>query len=561
MSVVYRRFGAVPPRSAALRQRQDLFLRADGGGVDVLGEVVDRPQGRLLRPRVQNPLIPSQSTPHVSPGTYRLPYSMCFVFTHLITAPFLSLQLKASKKEIKTALEMFQRSKSEGGANATADKLRNESALYLKANFEYLRQNYRKALKLLSSCHSATEGSEGSALTKQGPMYFNNVGCVHHKMGKYHAALNYFSKALKQMEGVDPSAVNIAVAAEVRYNCGVELLLMGNAERALTCFQESAALLYSRPLLWLRMAECCIAQYCASKSDPEHKPSSWSKVGTESQSRVVLTEDKDSRWKGEKDEVSKSSLLEAKKCLEKTLFLINGLAAAAAKEEAAAEVVLLFAKKSPEKDSAGASSPSPAQAEDKHDHTEGTSTSVETAAYLKLAFVHLCLDEPGAAASYASKLTATATGIPPHILVLGRQYAAEALCALNRPQEALELISRDNQPPTAEAVDEVAEQLSAPAAPHGQVSAQPVPGSAICSTRHPNFMKAALHSNLAACFAVQSTPGALEKAEKCARNAVAACPECQHAHRMLVYVLLRSGNVGEAREWLKMYRTSVDTWA
>jgi CCR4-NOT transcription complex subunit 10 len=467
---------------------------------------------------------------------------------------------------------MFQRSKSEGGAAGPSEKLRNESALYLKANFEYLRQNYRKALKLLSSCHS--EGSEsGSAaggsggLTKQGPMYFNNVGCVHHKMGKYHAALSYFSKALKQMEG--NNAVNGAVAAEVRYNCGVELLLMGNAEKAFACFQESAALLYSRPLLWLRMAECCIAQYCASKTDTaemELKSSQWSKVGSASQRRVILAEDHKDKWRGEFNEKSKCSLMEAKRCLEKTLFLINGMAAAVAKVEAAAEGVLMFAKKAPEKDSgaaSGGSSPNPA--EDRSDHGESvnqksSTTSVETSAYLKLAFVHLCLDEPAAAASYASKLTGTAAGIPAHLLVLSRQYAAEALCALNRPQEALELISRDNQPPSPPAVSEVANQLSVAAAPNGQYSTQQVPGSAICP-RHPNFMKAALHANLAACFAVQSAPDALEKAEKCARNAVAACPESQHAHRMLVYVLLKSGNVEEAREWLKMYRTSVDNWA
>eukprot|EP00615_Pteridomonas_danica_P006258 CAMPEP_0114359644 /NCGR_PEP_ID=MMETSP0101-20121206/23179_1 /TAXON_ID=38822 ORGANISM="Pteridomonas danica, Strain PT" /NCGR_SAMPLE_ID=MMETSP0101 /ASSEMBLY_ACC=CAM_ASM_000211 /LENGTH=689 /DNA_ID=CAMNT_0001503305 /DNA_START=80 /DNA_END=2149 /DNA_ORIENTATION=- len=467
-------------------------------------------------------------------------------------------QLKASKKEIKSALEIFQRSKTDANTTAT-DKVRNESALYLKANFEYLRQNYRKALKLLSSCHGEGNGAASSSLTKQGPMYFNNVGCVHHKMGKYHAALTFFSKALKQIEQGD-GRWNEGVSAEVRYNCGVELLLIGNTDKAFACFQDAATLLYSRPLLWLRMAECCIARYCATKTDTEHKSSSWVKVGENTQRRVILAEHNDeSKWKGEKNENSKCTLLEAKKCLEKVLFLVNGLAAAAAKEEAAAEGVLLFAKKGTEKEGAAASS-SPSPSSEEKTEVKESSTSIETAAYLKLAFVHLCLDEPAAASSYASKLTGSSATIPPHILALGKQYSAEALCALNRPSEALELISVDHQPPSQDAVGEVAAQLGSPAAQCGQFPMQPIPGSVICP-RHPAYMTAALHANLAAAFAVQSAPESLEKAEKCARKAVAACPSSQHAHRMLVYILLRSGNVTEAREWLKMYRTSIDMWA
>jgi CCR4-NOT transcription complex subunit 10 len=78
---------------------------------------------------------------------------------HLYRAKALLMQqhLKASKKEIKTALEILQKSKfnlsattpsssssssSSGGSEwgSSAPALRNMSALYLKANFEYLRQ-------------------------------------------------------------------------------------------------------------------------------------------------------------------------------------------------------------------------------------------------------------------------------------------------------------------------------------------------------------------------------------------------------------------------------------
>jgi CCR4-NOT transcription complex subunit 10 len=87
---------------------------------------------------------------------------------------------KPCKKEVKSALEIFQHelkdlaNSSSATAAATAASgdttlpaiatqsafypvpsagIQNLSALYLKANLEYLRDNYNKALKLLASCH------------------------------------------------------------------------------------------------------------------------------------------------------------------------------------------------------------------------------------------------------------------------------------------------------------------------------------------------------------------------------------------------------------------------
>eukprot|EP00613_Pedinella_sp_CCMP2098_P049351 CAMPEP_0171827598 /NCGR_PEP_ID=MMETSP0992-20121227/6719_1 /TAXON_ID=483369 /ORGANISM="non described non described, Strain CCMP2098" /LENGTH=490 /DNA_ID=CAMNT_0012442733 /DNA_START=59 /DNA_END=1527 /DNA_ORIENTATION=+ len=165
---------------------------------------------------------------------------------HLYRAKALLMQhhLKASKKEIKSALEILHKSKfhdddkkSSGGSSgsragspsrseewaSSAPALRNMSALYLKANFEYLRQNYRKALKLLSSCHSIgqmmqqLEGPDGASSSggsapgqlqavemkgAAGSMYYNNVACVHHKMQRSHLALHYFQKALAECGNV-----------------------------------------------------------------------------------------------------------------------------------------------------------------------------------------------------------------------------------------------------------------------------------------------------------------------------------------------------------------------
>eukprot|EP00966_Prymnesium_polylepis_P089400 2069972-Prymnesium_polylepis.1 len=65
--------------------------------------------------------------------------------------------------------------------------------LFLKANLEYLRQNFRKAIKLLNnSCQKDERDANVAAL------YFNNMGCIHHCMRRHNAAAFYFTRALKE---------------------------------------------------------------------------------------------------------------------------------------------------------------------------------------------------------------------------------------------------------------------------------------------------------------------------------------------------------------------------
>lgn len=101
---------------------------------------------------------------------------------HLYRAKFMILQcnLKTAKKEMKSALEIFQkeiksRDKSDDAAIAANSAMpsmplslesektssaighpclivQNSTALFLKANLEYLKKNYKKCIKLLASC-------------------------------------------------------------------------------------------------------------------------------------------------------------------------------------------------------------------------------------------------------------------------------------------------------------------------------------------------------------------------------------------------------------------------
>ena len=69
-------------------------------------------------------------------------------------------------------------------------------AHYFKANVEYLRRNFKKALKVLCSApHMPVATDAGECLAS---FYFNNLGCVHHQLGKYSLAAHYFKKAIEE---------------------------------------------------------------------------------------------------------------------------------------------------------------------------------------------------------------------------------------------------------------------------------------------------------------------------------------------------------------------------
>lgn len=172
----------------------------------------------------------------------------------------LSRSTKACKREIKSALNLSSQ---------------NPSALFLKSSFEYIRKNYRKSIKLLNSCPKTSDYVSGQSLAV---LYYNNLGCVHLQMKKYNAATFYFTKALQanQKHLVDDAkrkgggAVRSVLADrrhEILYNQGLVLLQVRRCVAAHECFQAAAQAMQANPLLWLRMAECCVAEH-ARLSEP-----------------------------------------------------------------------------------------------------------------------------------------------------------------------------------------------------------------------------------------------------------------------------------------------------
>uniref|UniRef100_A0AAQ5YRM0 CCR4-NOT transcription complex subunit 10 n=1 Tax=Amphiprion ocellaris TaxID=80972 RepID=A0AAQ5YRM0_AMPOC len=147
-------------------------------------------------------------------------------------------------------------------------------SLFLKSNFEYLRGNYRKAVKLLNSSNIA----EHAGPIKTGEcvrcMFWNNLGCIHFAMGKHNLGIFYFKKALqendhtcaqlgdgntKKFTGIPMCALLANKRYELLYNCGIQLLHIGRPLAAFECLMEAVQVYHSNPRLWLRLAECCIS--------------------------------------------------------------------------------------------------------------------------------------------------------------------------------------------------------------------------------------------------------------------------------------------------------------
>ncbi|XP_073132080.1 uncharacterized protein [Henckelia pumila] len=195
----------------------------------------------LQRPGIppSNDLLRSQAVESLSAVDLRLK-----LYLYKVRFLLLTRNLKAAKREVKMAMNIAR------GKDYPM-------ALYLKSQLEYARGNHRKAIKLLlaSNNHSETGISD---------LYYNNLGCIYYRLGKHHTSGFFFSKALNNSLLVrkekPPKLVTLSQDKSllITYNCGVYSLTCGRPFHAARCFQTASLIFYNRPLLWLRIAECCL---------------------------------------------------------------------------------------------------------------------------------------------------------------------------------------------------------------------------------------------------------------------------------------------------------------
>ncbi len=145
---------------------------------------------------------------------------------------------------------------------------------FMRANMEYLKGNHKKAIKLLQNLKAEVEGApqhQQQLVEQMLPTLVSNAqGCVHLVMGKpevalYHmkAAMEAHSTALQDLAFRQrPDFLHQVHRNVLAYNTAVCLLHRGDHQCAYTTFKalSVSSLMAASPNLWLRMAECCIAE-------------------------------------------------------------------------------------------------------------------------------------------------------------------------------------------------------------------------------------------------------------------------------------------------------------
>uniref|UniRef100_A0A4W4FNZ3 CCR4-NOT transcription complex subunit 10 n=1 Tax=Electrophorus electricus TaxID=8005 RepID=A0A4W4FNZ3_ELEEL len=336
--------------------------------------------------------------------------------------------LKACKREIKSVMNT-------AGNSAPS--------LFLKSNFEYLRGNYRKAVKLLNSSNIA----EHPGPLKTGEcvrcMFWNNLGCIHFAMGKHNLGIFYFKKALqendhtcaqlgdaKKFTGIPMCALLANKRYELLYNCGIQLLHLGRPLAAFECLMEAVQVYHSNPRLWLRLAECCIAANKGSseqetKGLPSKKGIVQSIVGQGYHRKIVLASQSTQNTtysEGQSAAIPVASMEFAAICLRNALLLL------------------------PEHQQHESKPDNGSKSSSQSGSTESGSENSDACRCCILAcsaYVALALGDNLMALNHADKLLHQPK-LSGSLKFLGHLYAAEALISLDRISDAITHLNPEN---------------------------------------------------------------------------------------------------------------------
>jgi len=506
----------------------------------------------------------------------------------------LTRNLKAAKREVKLAMNIAR------GVDSSR-------TLILKSQLEYARGNYPKAFKLLKA--SSNQPDLGSSIVIN-----NNMGCIYYQQGKHHTSSIFFHNALSNCSSVcrekprKLAAFSQDKSLLIAYNCGVQYLACGKPILAARFFLKASLVFCSRPLLWLRLAECCLMALerglLKHTGAPIHEldlrvqvigQGKWRHIAVENDSSSNGNESFHDREESAIDNSQPQvSLPYARQCLLNALHLLGSSEAKHVKsgssmkpllEEHESSEAATTSKNSSQKNSGSndmkpKDSASSGQVNANGDAKEprgGSHTNAATNAMsefedicrrenekikqtilIDLAFVELELGNPLKALSAALCLQKLPECSRMYAF-LAHLYAAEALCLLNRPKEAAEHLftylsggHNVELPYTGEDCKQwqAKKAMDAEDANTGQTAARtPVPEEQLDNVfLSPEEARGALYVNLASMYVMQ---GDLEQASRFALQALATAPNSQEAAVMAVYLDLKVGNTREALAKLK----------
>lgn len=309
---------------------------------------------------------------------------------------------KLLKKEAKSAVV----SSADDGSCPTA------AALLVKAKFDL---SPTKAMRVMESIDVQSPPRVRAAAR---PLLLNNLGVIHHRIGRPALAMLYFEnsrRALKDLFGPDGSGKRAAAApvdrpmmittarsreTHVAYNLGLVHMQLGHFQTAIKFFTECAqadeALASQSPMLWIRIAECCVGEATAARSNTPIARA----CGRGPCRRYII------QTPPEPD----PSVMQYAASVARTALAIMDASPVASAASTADEVAVSSANRN------------------------------RCAALALIAYTTLHFD-PGAAIVACDELVSCSRPGDSDHAVLGRLYGAEALCLLGRPDEAVERLA------------------------------------------------------------------------------------------------------------------------
>lgn len=427
----------------------------------------------------------------------------------------------------------------------------NIDALFMASNLEYLKGNISESLNILSKipedCLNYNDHGESSKI-----MYYNNMGILHHTLGKPNLACYHFQKALKEdiiftqslQKKDDKHLYSIGGSKyhELMYNLGVSLLYAGRAAQAFECLIVCVRRYHRNSRLWLRIAECCIKVHKESNEvdfDLKKKQRELivEVVGSKNDQKVVLVDSmsKDKKYSVDSQSyaVPVPSLEFASLCLRNAklllpadaadippvpLFLVPGVTPAAP----------------PPSPSLAPSSPSCAK------EIQMLKNSILVAS----SYVGLCLGDYIIALRHANELLEQEQISNVHKL-LGHLYSAECLVLLDKIPEALEHLNPEN-------IKDITFEFSGlENSDSNEVKTNPPPKWFPTNVAS---VQAVMQYNIAVCKTIR---GQFDQASGILKQIwQLRTPDCQvpaHIIMLVIYIELQLGHAETARSLLRQY--------
>ena len=172
--------------------------------------------------------------------------------------------------------------------------------------------------------------------------------------------------------------------------------------------------------------------------------------------------------------------------------------------------------------------------------------AVRHAALVSLSYCSLCQNHPISALDYANRLLSLSPSCSEGHRYLGHTYAAEALCTMNRCDEALVHMT------TSMGVTELRAQQTGTKQQTANKGNKNKGG--VASSPSSVEARAALCVNLAS---IRLQQNELDLAEKSLRKALALAPSSSDALRGMVYLHLRQGKSSSAMQLLQERRPTI----